>query len=423
MESQFLSLIAGVIGLVVGVLLTWLLTRGRIAAAVEQGKAAVAVDLATANERARALEAERLQLIQGQEALRVQAAEWREALDLARDERAQLNERASRVPTLEAQVATLLDQQETNQQEILRLATSEAEKAQSLQSATARLTKIEQTLADTERDMAKASTALQQSNERRATLDAEAARIPILERKLAGAEQELTETRQQAADLREASGRINAELKAERDALATLRTDWQTEKNQREQAEAQANRLTTELAELTTQLNAERSQAEGNLKLLLEAKEALSNQFKSLANDILEEKAKRFTEQNQTNIGQLLDPLKERITEFKAKVEEIHNKDTEQQATLKAELTQLKDLNRQMTEEAHGLATALKGQAKKQGNWGNWCWATCSIAPACARARTSSARSASTPKKGASAPTWSSTCPRPSTWSSMPRFP
>lgn len=370
MESQFLSLIAGVIGLVVGVLLTWLLTRGRIAAAVEQGKAAVAVDLATANERARALEAERLQLIQGQEALRVQAAEWREALDLARDERAQLNERASRVPTLEAQVATLLDQQETNQQEILRLATSEAEKAQSLQSATARLTKIEQTLADTERDMAKASTALQQSNERRATLDAEAARIPILERKLAGAEQELTETRQQAADLREASGRINAELKAERDALATLRTDWQTEKNQREQAEAQANRLTTELAELTTQLNAERSQAEGNLKLLLEAKEALSNQFKSLANDILEEKAKRFTEQNQTNIGQLLDPLKERITEFKAKVEEIHNKDTEQQATLKAELTQLKDLNRQMTEEAHGLATALKGQAKKQGNWG-----------------------------------------------------
>lgn len=370
MENQFLSLVATAIGLVIGVLLTWLLTRGRIAAAVEQGKTAVAVDLATANERARALEAERAQLIQAQETLKAQAAEWREALDLARDERAQLNERASRVPTLEGQVSGLLEQQKIDLQEIRRLATSEAEKAQSLQSATARLTKTEQTLADAERDLATASNALQQSNERRATLDAEAARIPILEGKLAGAEHELTETRQQAADLREASGRINAELKAERDALATLRTDWQKEKSQREQAEAQVNRLTTELVELTTRLNAERSQAEGNLKLLLEAKEALSNQFKSLANDILEEKAKRFTEQNQTNIGQLLDPLKERITEFKAKVEEIHTKDTEQQATLKAELTQLKDLNRQMTEEAHGLATALKGQAKKQGNWG-----------------------------------------------------
>ena len=250
------------------------------------------------------------------------------------------------------------------------MATSEAEKAQSLQSATARLAKTEQTLAVAERELATASTALHQSNERRATLDAEAARIPIIERKLAASDQELTETRQQAADLREVSGRINAELKAERDALAALRTDWQTEKTQREQAEAQVNRLTTEQAELATQLSAERSQAEEKLTLLLEAKEALSNQFKSLANDILEEKAKRFTEQNQTNIGQLLDPLKERITEFKAKVEEIHSKDTEQQATLKAELMQLKDLNRQMTEEAHGLATALKGQAKKQGNWG-----------------------------------------------------
>ena len=50
--------------------------------------------------------------------------------------------------------------------------------------------------------------------------------------------------------------------------------------------------------------------------------------------------------------------------EFKTKVEEIHTKDTEQQATLKAELAQLKDLNRQMTEEAHGLATALKAPTR-----------------------------------------------------------
>jgi DNA repair exonuclease SbcCD ATPase subunit len=175
--SQFLPLFAATIGLVIGVLLTWLLTRGRLAAAVEQGKAAVAVDLATANER------------------------------------------ASRVPTLEAQVAGLLDQQEASQREILRLATSEAEKAQSLQSTAARLAETEQALADTERDLTTVSTALQQSNERRATLDAEAARIPILQGKLGDAERLLAETRQQAADSREASGRINAELKAERDAL------------------------------------------------------------------------------------------------------------------------------------------------------------------------------------------------------------
>lgn len=290
MDSQLLALVTATIGLAVGVLTTWLLTRGRIIAAAEQGKAEVAVDLAMANERARSIEAERAKLGEAHEALQSQAKELRDTLDLARDDISKLNERASR--------------------------------------------------------------------------------IPVLDEKLAGLESALAEANQQAADLREASGRINAELNAERETLTLLRSDYQTEKTQRTQAEAQVNNLNTELAELNTRLDAERSQAQDKLTLLLEAKEALSNQFKSLANDILEEKSKRFTEQNQTNIGQLLNPLKDRIMEFKTKVEEIHTKDTEQQATLKAELSQLKDLNRQMTEEAHGLATALKGQAKKQGNWG-----------------------------------------------------
>ena len=145
--------------------------------------------------------------------------------------------------------------------------------------------------------------------------------------------------------MREVSGRINAELKAERDALAALRTDWQTEKTQREQAAALVNRLTTELAELTTQLSAERSQAEEKLTLLLEAKEALSNQFKSLANDILEEKAKRFTEQNQLNIGQLLEPLKTKLQEFQGKVEEVYVQEGKDRTALAEQVRQLMELN------------------------------------------------------------------------------
>lgn len=290
MDNQLLTLIAAGIGLVIGVAVTWLLTRGRIAAAIEQGCAELAVDLATAAERARANDAELAKLNTAHETLKTQTSEFRDALDQARDDLATLTERASRIPGLEA--------------------------------------------------------------------------------KLIEAETAIEAAQQQATELREATGRLTAELKAERDTLGQLRNDWQAEKSQRTQAEAKIGELTTALAEITTRLDAERSQAEEKLALLQAAKEELSNQFKSLANDILEEKAKRFTEQNQTSIGQLLDPLKERMTEFKAKVEEIHTKDTEQQATLRAELAQLKDLNRQITEEAHGLATALKGQAKKQGNWG-----------------------------------------------------
>jgi DNA recombination protein RmuC len=70
--------------------------------------------------------------------------------------------------------------------------------------------------------------------------------------------------------------------------LSALRNDYQAEKLQNEKAGAQVNQLHTELTELNTRLDAERSQAQDKLSLLLEAKEALSNQFKSLANDILE---------------------------------------------------------------------------------------------------------------------------------------
>jgi len=128
--------------------------------------------------------------------------------------------------------------------------------------------------------------------------------------------------------------------------------------------------LSAALARVRATLESERTQAQAQIALLQEAKTELSNQFKALAAEILEEKSKRFAEHNALTIGQIMDPLRERMTEFKAKVEEIHARDLEQQAALRAELAHLKDLNRQITEEALGLAVALKGQSKKQGNWG-----------------------------------------------------
>lgn len=370
MDNQLLAFATAGIGLALGVFITWLLTRSRITAATEQGKAGIAVELATASERARALEAERMQLNIAHEALNTQAKEWRDALDLARDERAQLNERALRVPVLEAKVIDLLRQQESDRQEILRLATSEADKSQSLKSVSARLIQAEQNLTDTESNLASTSTALQQSNERRAALEAEAPRIQLLEAKLSEAERVLAEANQQAADLREVSGRVHAELKAERETVVALRSEWQAEKNVREQAQTQVSSLSTELAELNTRLDAEHNQAEEKLALLLEAKEAMSNQFKSLANDILEEKSKRFTEQNQTNIGQLLEPLKTKLQEFQGKVEEVYVQEGKDRSALAEQVRQLMGLNQSLSEDARNLTRALKGSSKTQGNWG-----------------------------------------------------
>lgn len=370
MDTQFTSIIATGIGLVIGFAVAWLITKGKAAAAKEQGRTELAVELATAIERARALEAERAQLIQAHDSLKSESAGLRDALDIARDERAQLTERASRVPTLEAQITGTLEQLQAAQREIRSLATSEAEKTQSLQTTAARLAEVDQLLSDTQAQLTSASTQLQNANERKATLEAEAIRIPILEKKLAETEMAMQEAQQQVANLRENAGKLSAELRSERDIVAALRNDWLTEKGLREQAEAQVGRLTSEQAELTTRLEAERSQAEEKLTLLLEAKEALSNQFKSLANDILEEKAKRFTEQNQTNIGQILEPLKTKLQEFQGKVEEVYVQEGKDRTALAEQVRQLMDLNQSLSQDAKNLTRALKGSSKAQGNWG-----------------------------------------------------
>ena len=82
----------------------------------------------------------------------------------------------------------------------------------------------------------------------------------------------------------------------------------------------EAAQLRIQLASLDATLAAERAAQEQKLALLDDARDSMTHQFRALANDILEEKSRRFTEQNQTNLGQLLDPLKTRLQEFQAKV-------------------------------------------------------------------------------------------------------
>ncbi len=95
-----------------------------------------------------------------------------------------------------------------------------------------------------------------------------------------------------------------------------------------------------------------------------------SAEFKVLANSILEEKSKKFTEQNQQNIRLLLDPLGENIKEFKKKVEDTYDKESKQRFSLEEKIKDLVQLNHKISEEAHNLTMALKGSAKTQGDWG-----------------------------------------------------
>jgi DNA recombination protein RmuC len=103
---------------------------------------------------------------------------------------------------------------------------------------------------------------------------------------------------------------------------------------------------------------------------LEEHEQRLKSEFQNLASQILEEKGKSFDVKSQQSMTTLLNPFRTQIDEFRKKVEEIHHRDTQQQSALRTELQHLQELNKQITEEAHQLATALKGQKKTQGNWG-----------------------------------------------------
>jgi DNA recombination protein RmuC len=100
--------------------------------------------------------------------------------------------------------------------------------------------------------------------------------------------------------------------------------------------------------------------------------EKFSHEFKNLANDIFEEKSKRFTDQNKNNISELLTPLKDRIVEFEKKLDVSSKESLTWNASLREQISGLKELNLQITKEAENLTKALKGDNKAQGNWGEF---------------------------------------------------
>lgn len=130
---------------------------------------------------------------------------------------------------------------------------------------------------------------------------------------------------------------------------------------------AQRNEAFTELE---TRLEAERQAHADKLKTLEQAREQLKQEFQNLANKIFEEKSARFTEHNKESVGHLLNPLREQLGEFKRRVEDVYDKEAKDRRALHEQITNLKSLNQQMSQDAINLTNALKGENKTQGNWG-----------------------------------------------------
>lgn len=125
----------------------------------------------------------------------------------------------------------------------------------------------------------------------------------------------------------------------------------------------QIARTTTENHYLREQLDKQKTELE-------ELQKQLQTEFENIANRILKERSNEFVQHNEKNIGEILNPLKEKIASFEKKVEEAYDKELRDKVSLREEVKKLTELNTRVSEEANNLARALKGDVKKQGNWG-----------------------------------------------------
>ncbi|CCQ10561.1 DNA recombination protein RmuC [Pseudoalteromonas luteoviolacea B = ATCC 29581] len=131
-----------------------------------------------------------------------------------------------------------------------------------------------------------------------------------------------------------------------------------------------AQELEIELHGIRNTLEMKEQSFKEQLLQLESAKEQLKKEFNLLANQIFEEKSQKFTNLSQQSIEQLLKPVQGELKGFRDKMEAIHSEDLKQRAALKQELLHLQANSQAITEQAHRLTTALQGQKKTQGNWG-----------------------------------------------------
>ena len=105
---------------------------------------------------------------------------------------------------------------------------------------------------------------------------------------------------------------------------------------------------------------------------LAEMQQRLTTEFENIANRVLQQRQEDFSQESRKQIGDILLPLNERIKDFREQVTNAFSQETREKASLQAELKQLIELNQTLSKDATSLTQALKGDVKKQGNWGEF---------------------------------------------------
>ncbi len=170
------------------------------------------------------------------------------------------------------------------------------------------------------------------------------------------------------AQIREKS--FDLEKKNLEDQNHELRKDLATSSESISEYQERATNLEKQKSVLETTLENERKQSQEKLSLLKEAKDQLKLEFESLATKIFEKNSDKFAAQSKVNLDNVINPFKERLSEFHKTVKDTHEKGSKERISLEVQLKDLKGLNQRLSEEAENLTQALKGESKTRGIWG-----------------------------------------------------
>jgi DNA recombination protein RmuC len=241
---------------------------------------------------------------------------------------------------------------------------------QDLQIHCAKLEERASRIAELEAEVSRYREELKTEAAKNASLAEQAARIPGLEMSLASSQAREAEASSEKTTLRERLATAEARAFNGEDRSNRLEGELKAVNKTRDELAEENAELKTKYAETKVLADSERSHSEEKLALLESAKEQLSNQFKLLANEIFEVNSSKFAEQNKTSIDVILEPLKTKLQDFQAKVEEVYVSEGNARFALSEQVKQLLTLNKKLSEDAEGLTRALKGSTKTQGNWG-----------------------------------------------------
>jgi DNA recombination protein RmuC len=208
--------------------------------------------------------------------------------------------------------------------------------------------------------------------------------LAIFKTKLDGVEKTVTQTKEsldiQSKDNEKLKGIISA-IEIEKSVLKlskdSLEKEAKTIEKKLSKAYADIEKKTTEFNDSNRQLATEQANNKSLTEKLETQKkeiEALGEkfniEFQNIANKILEEKTEKFTNVNKKSLETILKPLGENLDRFKKQIEESYNNEAKERFSLGEQVKEMAKLNKIISEEARNLTTALKGEAKTQGNWG-----------------------------------------------------